>query len=106
MAMRFLNMLVCYLSLALLVGCAIGMMAKNAKSYDPSRMCPEERLRANMVDLFSQNLLSGQRAQELIDDAFDSGNYNMRQLASASSRRGGAKKNHTNTTPATSNVRF
>ena len=31
-------MLVCYLAVAFLVGCAVGMMAKNRKTYDPRTM--------------------------------------------------------------------
>ena len=93
-------MLVCYLSVAFLVGCAIEMMAKNRKTYDPTTMNAEERLRANMVDLFSQNLLSGHRAQELMDDAFQAGNQNMRQLASNSVPRTGAKRRASDTNEA------
>ena len=93
-------MLVCYLSVAFLVGCAVGMMAKNRKTYDPTTMNAEERLRANMVDLFSQNLLSGHRAQELMDDAFQAGNQNMRQLTSNSVARTGPKRKASDTNEA------
>jgi hypothetical protein len=91
---RLLYMLTRFLALTFFVGCAIGMMAKNRKNYDPSHMDAEERLRANMCDLYSQNLLSGKRAQELMDDAYSAGNDNFRELVSRSVRATG-KRNTT-----------
>ena len=62
------------------------MMGKNQKTYDPNKLDAKERHRANVIDLFSNNLLSGKRCQELIDDAYEAGNPNFRNVSSASAR--------------------
>jgi len=62
------------------------MMGKNRLSYDPSKLSATERHRANVLDLFSNNLLSGKRCQSLIDDAFGAGNANFRNVSSSSAR--------------------
>ena len=76
---------------AVLVACwltvisrALGMMAKNQKTYDPSRLSAQERLRANVMDLFAQNVLSGKRVQELCNDASAAGNATFSGLANDS----------------------
>ena len=44
------------------------MLSKNTRPYDPSLLATEQRLLANVRDLFASNTLSANRAQELIND--------------------------------------
>jgi hypothetical protein len=61
---------------------ASAMMARNKRTYDEAELTgvPGARLRANVVDLFAQNVLSGKRAQDLCNDAADCGIAEFRSL--------------------------
>ena len=53
------------------------MLPKTKRPYDPEALPPDKRLRANVQDLFANNLLSGKRLQELINDAPGAGASSM-----------------------------
>lgn len=53
------------------------MLSKTKRPYDPEALPPDKRLRANVQDLFANNLLSGKRLQELINDAAGAGASSM-----------------------------
>ena len=74
---------VCVLQLCLLLLLALlsPMHSKNARPYDPAALPPQQRLRANVQDLFAGNQLSGKRAQELINDIAAAGNEQFEHLA-------------------------
>ena len=59
-AMKFLVMMYLFASEA--------MLAKNKRPYDASSLGPEQRLMANVRDLFASNTLSAQRSQEVLND--------------------------------------
>ena len=56
------------------------MLSKTKRPYDPAALPAEKRLRANVQDLFANNLLSGTRIQELINDAAGAGASSMGSL--------------------------
>jgi hypothetical protein len=56
------------------------MLSKTKRPYDPAALPAEKRLRANVQDLFANNLLSGKRIQELINDAACAGASSMGSL--------------------------
>jgi hypothetical protein len=56
------------------------MLSKTKRPYDPAALPAEKRLRANVQDLFANNLLSGTRIQELINDAAGAGASSMDSL--------------------------
>ena len=49
------------------------MLSKSKRPYDASEMSPGKRLRANVVDLYANNVLAASRCQELINDASGAG---------------------------------
>ena len=59
-AMRFLFVTYLFISEA--------MLAKNKRPYDPSSLGAEERLLANVRDLYASNTLSAERSQEILND--------------------------------------
>ena len=67
------------------------VLSKNKRPYDPSRLPPAQRARANMQDLFANNALSGSRAQELINDFAAAGAQGLRRLTGAPSRKNAAR---------------
>ncbi len=56
------------------------MLSKTKRPYDPAALPAEKRLRANVQDLFANNLLSGKRIQELVNDAAGAGASSMGSL--------------------------
>lgn len=58
------------------------MLGKRARPYRRHDLPPARRLRSNIADLFSSNVISGIRAQELFDDAADAGDETSAQLRS------------------------
>ena len=63
------------------------MLSKRGKGYDPSQVPAEKRLRLNLGDAFLGNEITGQRAQELYNDAQAAGAANVRDLATAATGR-------------------
>ena len=49
------------------------MLSKAARPYDPQQLPEAKRLRQNIVDLYSSNVISAKRAQELLNDAAAAG---------------------------------
>lgn len=47
---------------------AEAMLNKNKRPYDPSSLASEQRLFANLRDLYASNTVSAQRAQEIVND--------------------------------------
>ncbi len=56
------------------------MISKNKRPYDASELHPPRRLRANVLDIYSNNLISGRRAQELINDLTEAGASGLESL--------------------------
>ena len=56
------------------------MLSKNKRPYDASELPPPRRLRANVLDIYSNNLLSGKRSQELINDMTEAGASGLESL--------------------------
>ena len=50
---------------------ALSMLSKNKRPYDPHLLQPPERLRRNVQDMIGDQLLSGNRACELVNDIAD-----------------------------------
>lgn len=65
------------------------MFGKRSRPYESNDLPPQRRLRHNIADLFSSNIVSGIRAQELLDDAADAGDAYSGQIRS----RGGGVRN-------------
>ena len=66
------------------------MLSKHALGYDASSQPSAKRLRSNLQDLTTSNLISGQRAQRLFNDARASGAQSVQDLTgpvSANSKR-------------------
>jgi hypothetical protein len=62
------------------------MLSKHALGYDVKSLPPAKRLRANLADLATSNLISGQRAQELYNDADAAGAANVRDMTGSSGK--------------------
>lgn len=62
------------------------MLSKRRRPYVPAALPPAHRARANMKDLFANNEISGQRAQELINDFAAAGAQGFRSLTSRDKR--------------------
>ena len=58
----------------------LAMLSKNKRPYDASELHPPRRLRANVLDIYSNNLISGRRAQELINDLTEAGASGLESL--------------------------
>ena len=74
------------------------MLANRKRPYRPEELAnPAQRLRANLRDVFSDNQLSGQRTQEIIDDVHNCNIRGFRDLHSGRSAKGknAYSSNHT-----------
>ena len=60
------------------------MLSKRKRPYDPAELTAPQRLRANIVDMYANNMLSARRAQELINDVSEAGAPGLEALRRAS----------------------
>ena len=60
------------------------MLSKHSLGYDAKNLPAAKRLRANLADLATSNLISGQRAQDLFNDADAAGAANVRDMKGSS----------------------
>ena len=49
------------------------MLSKSKRAYNPQELPPDKRLRANIVDLLSANILPGQRSVQVLRDIASAG---------------------------------
>ena len=60
------------------------MLSKHSLGYDAKNLPAAKRLRANLADLATSNLISGQRTQDLFNDADAAGAANVRDMKGSS----------------------
>ena len=57
------------------------MLSKRQRPYDPAELAPGPRLKCNVRDLVANNVVSGKRCQELLNDMSDAGASGLRGIA-------------------------
>ena len=67
------------------------MLSKSKRPYDAATLPADKKLKSNVQDLFANNQISGQRAQELINDIVGAGAKGLERCVGNASRQNAAR---------------